>query len=226
VLAGILLLAAQTGSHADQRDFPFTYSWFQASKGEKELAFHTLYQKRDNFSKHELEFEYGVSDRFSLAPYIVLEQGEGRTFHYDAVKLETRYQLGNYKTNTVLPGLYLEIEKPNGAPVELEGKLILSRFDNHGGNLSFNYIIQKVLERGAEYKHTYSLGYALPVGHRGNRLGAEFIHELSSGRLLFGPTFFVPLGSSSSFNVGYAYPLNGKSDNKPEFRLFAQHHWF
>ena len=222
----IALLAATLPAHADQRDFPFTYSWFQATKGEKELAYHLRYRRRDNSWEHQLEFEYGVSDRFSIAPYIVFEHGEGRSLHYDAVKLETRYQLGNYRTNTILPGLYLEFEQPNREPGELEAKLILSLFDRRGGNLSFNYIVEREFASGADFEHTYSLAYARQIGRRGARLGGEWIHELTSGRLLFGPTLFMRMSAASSFTAGYAFPLNGKEGNRAEFRLFMQYHWF
>src|SRR5512143_3283122 len=86
--------AAIQQGRADQRDFPFTYSWLQASKGEKEIAFHSRYRRRDNLWQQELEFEYGLSRRFSLAPYLVVQHGDGRALHFDAWKLEERYQLG------------------------------------------------------------------------------------------------------------------------------------
>lgn len=218
------LLAGGPRARADQRDFPFTYTWLQATRGEKEIAFHTRYRQRDRLWEHQVELEYGASDRFSIAPYLVFEQGDGRTLHFDAWKLETRYQLGSYRTNTLLPGLYLEYEKPNGEKGEIEGKLILSHFDNRGRELSFNYIVNKELEAGADVEHTYSLGYAVPVGRA--RAGGELIHELTSGRLLLGPTLFTPLGAGSSMTLGYALPLNSKSDNRAELRLFAQYHWF
>jgi hypothetical protein len=222
----MFLCTLSPGALADQRDFPFTYSWLQAAKGEKEIAYHTRYRKRDRTWQHQLELEYGVSERFSIAPYIVFEEGEGRKLHYAEWKLETRYQLGEYKTNTVLPGLYLEYAKPNEGKGEIEGKLILSHFDNRGRNLSFNYIVEREFEDDAETEQSYSFGYAVPYGRKGMRLGAEFIHELNDGRSLLGPTIFVPFGSSTSFTAGYAFPLNGREGNRAEFRLFAQYHWF
>jgi hypothetical protein len=222
-----MLVASQTvPALADQRDFPFTYSWIQPSKGEKELAYWARYRKRDHSWQHQLELEYGITDRFSVAPYLVFESGDGRKLHFAEWKLETRYQLGNYRTNTILPGLYLEYAKPNHGPGELEGKLILSHFDNRGRNLSFNFIVETELVSGAELEKEYSLGYALPIGRRGNRIGAEFIHELEDDRLLLGPTFFTPLCTGSSITAGYAFPLNSRNGNRAEFRLFAQYHWF
>src|SRR5947209_3592459 len=89
-------------ARADVRDFPFTYEWFQNVKGERELAYHFGYFQSDSSMVHEFEFEYGVTNRFSIAPYVVFKNGDGRSLHYDAVKLETRYQLGNYSPNRIL----------------------------------------------------------------------------------------------------------------------------
>ena len=55
-------------ARADVRDFPFTYEWTQNTKGERELAYHLGYFQSDNSVVHEFEFEYGVSNRFSIAP--------------------------------------------------------------------------------------------------------------------------------------------------------------
>lgn len=217
------ITAYSPAAHADARDFPFTYSWIQAARGEREIAFHTRYRQRDQSWQHQFEFEYGLSERISIAPYFVLEQGDGRKLHFDAFKLETRYQLGKHKLNSILPGLYLEFEKPNAEPGEMEGKLILSRFDSRGGNLSFNYIIQAVLRSGLAPEHSYSLGYARPFGS--GRAGAELIHELTSQRILFGPTYYTTIGSGSSITAGMAFPLTSRNENRLEFRLFAQRHW-
>src|ERR1051326_4165785 len=90
ITAGFIMINALVGSpaKADVRDFPFTYEWYQNYKGERELAYHLEYLRNGDDFKHEIEFEYGLTRRFSIAPYIVFKHGDGRSLHYDAVKLE------------------------------------------------------------------------------------------------------------------------------------------
>src|SRR5258708_4345144 len=122
-IAALIVMLGSFGlpsAKADVRDFPFTYEWFQNSKGERELAYHLEYLRNGDAFKHEFEFEYGITKRLSVAPYIVFKHGEGRGLHYDAVKLETRYQLGTYRPNRVLAGLYFEVEQAEREALELE----------------------------------------------------------------------------------------------------------
>lgn len=222
LLAAACLSCAQTAG-ADDRDFPFTYEWFQNSKGEREVAYHLGYDRRDNSYKHELEFEYGVTKRLSVAPYVVFKNGDGRGLHFDAVKLETRYQLGEFKTNRVLVGLYGEIEQAEREALELEGKLILSHYDRHGGNLSFNYILHRQFATDEKLEHSYSVGYARGIT-KGLRGGVEWIHELNSGRINAGPVLSFDLGRIH-VATGYAFPLNSKEGNREEVRLLAEFHF-
>lgn len=212
-----------SAARADVRDFPFTYEWTQNARGERELAYHLGYFQSDSTFVHEFEFEYGVSNRFSIAPYIAFKDGGGRGFRYDGVKLETRYQLGNYVPNRVLAGLYLEVEQANREALELEGKLILSRYDRQGGNLSFNYILHRQFGSGDELEHAYSIGYARPIKNT-LRGGAEWIHDLKSGRINAGPVMSFDIGNVH-VATGYGFPINNNEGNRGEFRLLAEHHF-
>src|SRR5689334_16334426 len=93
-LIAIVFLIHAVQSRADQRDFPFTYSWVQAGDGEHELAYHGHYARNQSLWQHEFELEYGISSRLSIAPYVTFEQSSGQGLRYDSFKLETRYQLG------------------------------------------------------------------------------------------------------------------------------------
>ncbi len=227
LLTALLMVVVGTSdSRADIRDFPFTYDWRQAAQGEKELAYHFTYLRRGDLSQHELEFEYGVTERFSVAPYIAFEGGEARGLHFDALKLETRYQLGNYADNRVLPGLYLEYEKATDEAGELEGKLILSRYDAACGDLSLNYILTRGLGTGGETDHSYSLAYCRNAGRSGARLGVEWIQGLTTGRMNLGPTLgFRPI-PELWLVTGYAFPVNGRDDNRAELRAIVEYQWF
>jgi hypothetical protein len=210
-------------ARADVRNFPFTYEWFQNAKGEREVAYHLEYDRRDNSFKHEAEFEYGITSRLSVAPYVVFKHGDGRGLHFDAVKLETRYQLGNYRPNRVLTGLYLEVEQAEREALELEGKLILSLYDRHEGSLSFNYILHRQFGAGDELDHMISLGYARPI--KGSfRGGAEWIQDINTGRINAGPVVSFDLGGAH-IATGYAFAVNTNEGNRGEYRLLAEYHF-
>ena len=215
-------LTGQASAH--RRDFPFTYDWKQPAKGEKEIELKTTYRGSDNQVKQEIEFEYGITKRFMLAPYVFFEKNPGdQNLRYTGVKLEGRYQLGDYKTNTILPGLYLEFENEKGGEREIEGKLILSRYSKKDENFSFNYIVERKLENGAEFENEYSLGYARPFGKSGARIGGEWIHNLSDGQINAGPTFaFEPL-KDIWLVAGAALPVNKRNGNRTELRVLAEY---
>ncbi|MGC8668765.1 MAG: hypothetical protein ACP5VE_11680 [Chthonomonadales bacterium] len=223
-LAWALLLAASARS--DIRDFPFTYDWQQPARNEKELELHGAYFGASNLQVHQIEMEWGITDRFSAAPYLVFHNGGGRGLHLDAVKLETRYQLGVYAPGRLLPGLYAEIEKAMDEPAELEAKLIVSRYDNAGNDLSLNYIVKRGLGKEGATTHAYSLAFAGSLRRTDARLGIELIHDLSTGRINAGPTIgFRPI-PSVWLVAGYALPVNGRENNRGELRVIAEYQWF
>lgn len=231
ILAGAALLgtlAASLPAKASRRDFPFTYDWKQPSKGEKEIELKSRYRGSDNTFEQQIEFEYGITDRFMLAPYLVFERGPGEGLRYTEFKLESRYQLGKYQTGKILPGLYLEGVKPRRGAAEIEGKLILSRYGKKGDNLSFNYIVERELESGAELEHEYSFGYVRPFGKgkRDVRGGFEWIHNLSSDRINAGPVIGFAPSEKTWITTGYAFPLSRRDGNRGEFRLIAEYEWF
>lgn len=82
------------------------------------------------YQKHEIELEYGVTNSFSLAPYLVFKRKDAaENVHAEALKLEGRYRFFEEGVLPVDIGTYFDFERPFdfSAPNELEGKLILSR---------------------------------------------------------------------------------------------------
>ena len=220
--ATLAIDAPKAQSH--RRDFPFTYDWYQPVKGEKELELKSRYRGRDASFQQQIEFEYGVSDRLVIAPYVVFERGRGENLRYAEVKLESRYQLGKFKTNRILPSLYLEYARPRSGAGELEGKLILSRFNKKGDNLSLNLIAERELASGAEIEREYSIGYARDLGRKGARIGAEWIHNLTDKRINAGPTIAFSATKDIWLVTGYAFPISGRG-NRGEFRLLLEYEW-
>ncbi len=214
---------------AHRRDFPNTYDWHQPAKGAKEIEFHTRYRGRNNSLRQQVEFEYGITDRWMVAPYLVFQKGSGGGLDLTGYKLQTRYQLGEYKANTWLPGLYAEYIGNKNAPDVAEGKLILSRFGKKGDNFSFNYIVERALTNGAAFENQYSMGYARSLGSKGFaakrdlRGGVEWIHNLSSGRINAGPVLGFSPSKRTWIVGGWALPVNSRGGNKSEFRLLAEY---
>jgi hypothetical protein len=214
-------------AQAHRRDFPFTYDWHQPAKGEKEIESHTDFRRSDGFVQQAMEFEYGITDRFMLAPYIQYEKDRGEGLHYDSWKVESRYQLGKFRRGKILPGLYAEYEKPKDEKAELEFKVILSRYDKRGGDLSLNLITEHSLESGAAWEKEYSFGYARPLGHSRYepRVGFEWIHHITDRRINAGPTLAFAPTQNTWLVGGLAFPLTSRG-NRVEYRLLAEYEWF
>lgn len=208
-------------SQAHRRDFPFTYEWKQPVKGEREFELKSFYS--DGTFKQEVELEFGLTNRLSVAPYLVFERERGGSLKYHEWKLESRYQLGNYKTGKVLPALYLEYAKEKGGAQELEGRLIFSRYTRKGEDFSFNLIAERALESSAKTEFEYSFGYARPVGKNGARVGGEWIHILQDNHIKAGPTVAFAATDDIWIVAGYAFPLNKRQENKGELRLTAEY---
>ena len=220
LLVGVF--ASSTGkADAHRRDFPFTYDWKQPSQGEREFELKSTYS--DGAFKQEIELEFGLSKRFMIAPYLAFERERGGSLKYHEFKLETRYQLGDYKPNKILTGFYLEYAKVHRGPSELEGKLIFSRYTKKGDNLSVNLIAERAFQSGEKTAFEYSIGYARALGKNGARIGAEWIHELSDNHIKAGPTIAFAATDDIWIVAGYAFPLNKRQENKGALRVNAEY---
>lgn len=219
ICAALLVVSLPAQSH--RRDFPFTYEWKQPVKGEREFELKSFYS--DGTFKQEVELEFGLTNRLAIAPYLVFERERGGSLKYHEFKLESRYQLGNYKTGKILPALYLEYAKEKGGASELEGKLIFSRYTRKDENFSLNLIVGRELESDSKSEFEYSFGYARPLGKNGARIGGEWIHELEDNHIKAGPTIAFAATDDIWLVAGYAFPLNKRQENKGELRLIAEY---
>jgi len=214
-------------AHSHERDFPFTYDWMQPSQGEKEIELQSRYRTDGSSFEQQLEFEYGISSRFMVAPYVVFNRQRDDSLRYSAFKIEARYQPGSYATGKILPGFYAEYEKPSGEHGEVEGKIILSRYDRAGGDLSVNLITERALESDARSRYTYSFGYARPLssGRYRARLGVEAVRDIDDGRVNAGPTLAFSPASKTWAVVGYGFPVNQAGRNSGVLRFLLEYEW-
>jgi hypothetical protein len=200
------VVATSAPALADQRHFTYTYDWFTPSQGEKELEAYWT-QHNGGVLEPEIEFEYGVTPRWTVAPYLVLGREHGEDIEVKGWRLEQRYRLGNYARNRILPALYFEVSKENSEPFELEGKFITSYLFGNGYIWSTNLIFAGLVGGGQGTEVSYATGVSHPLGRRWN-VGAELFGTWTPERQhFFGPTVgyqFAP-GTQLLATVGMRY---------------------
>lgn len=81
-IAGIGMLAAMLGyqpqaAQADIEYFPYTYGWMTPPKGEAELEIRHTSPVKAHHWQDEFALEYGVTDRYVIEPYIVVNRSGG-----------------------------------------------------------------------------------------------------------------------------------------------------
>jgi hypothetical protein len=136
----IVAAAAATDARADRRAFPYTYGYMTLPKGGFEIE-HYLDAKIARFDdptttpkeadvgvdwRHQIELEYGITDRLDFGFYNVFEQKEHGAFTYRGVKLRSRYRFGDEGAWFVDPAVYLELVLYRDQ-VKVEQIMILSR---------------------------------------------------------------------------------------------------
>jgi len=182
-LFGILMAAAP--ARADLRNFTVTYDWFTPVRGEKEIEFWST-QFDGGVNEQALEFEYGVTDRWVVAPYLLLKREHDGGFHVNGWKLEQRYRLGNFARDRFLPALYFEVTKETDERVELEGKLITSYVFGNGWLWSHNFIFESKVQNGSKVEFGYAEGVRRMVTRRLS-VGVELFGNFTDTKHLVGP---------------------------------------
>ncbi len=120
----IAILVATAGSaSADRRAFPYTYGYMTLPKGGFEIE-HYLDAKIARFDdpdtadeeddvgvdwRHQIELEYGITDRLDFGFYNVFEQKEHGDFEYKGLKLRSRYRFGDPGAWFADPAVYVEL---------------------------------------------------------------------------------------------------------------------
>ena len=222
VLIAFLVLTSSI-IKGDNRSYVWTYEYKTMERGKAEFEHYLTFKapKMDSLAGsvttvHNIEFEFGMNDKFDFSIYQNFEQPADGAFQYSGYKLRARYKFGERNQYLMDPLLYFEYKgKPDFIKHVLEGKLILAKdFE------SFHYAINPVFE--IEYEDgekEYELKYNAGSCYRINellRIGLE-IKGGKNGHYL-GPvishgkdTFWVALGS--------AFSLTKIINNKPEFML-------
>lgn len=222
VLACVVSSVLTKPAHANRKDFVFAKEWKQPSKGERELELYSTYSN-GTFTQ-QIELDYGVTERLSIAPYLVFERERGENLRYKEFKFETRYQLTKYKTGKFLPAIYGEYIKENRGPSELEGIAILSRYGKKGDNLTLNFVAERAFKDDAKTETEYAVAYSRNLGKSGSRLGLEWVQSLEDEKdIKFGPTVGFAATDDIWVVAGYAFGLNNSKDNHDRLRVLAEY---
>lgn len=177
-----LLLALPSLATADSRPYAFTYPAATAPRGALDLELHSLFSDpRDGPRawEHQVELEYGITDRWDVALYNVFQRPYGGDLRYTDVKLESRLRLADPGEWPVDVVLYGEIEQSvvGEKPTAFEEKLIVAK-DLGRANLAVNLVAEQELEDGkTELEWGWSAGASWEVDPA-LRLGAETFGNL------------------------------------------------
>lgn len=161
-----------------------------------------------------MEFEYGVTGKYVIAPYLIFEHRDGHS-ELHGWKVEHRIALGEFAFNRLLPGLYGEIKKEKDEPYEVELKLITSYLPDQNWILSSNLIAERELARGADWEWGYTFGVSRQIQRR-FWLSTEAFGRLDEKEHGAGPAFVYDFVPGTRVTATYVIPLKGEV---PRFRM-------
>jgi hypothetical protein len=247
-LTTLLPLAFVTPAHADLNRFTYSYGWWTQSKGGREVELYHTQPRSGRQWRNQLELEYGVTDRYLVAPYLIFDRSGGfsdfpgaegggddesgtpvifdpirnpRAYRYSGFKIEQRYRFGEYQYKKLLPAAYLEYAQVKGAKPEAEGKLILQYDPNPTATLALNIIHERRLQGMVKPGWGYTFGAAYLADKKNDRYwyGAEALGNWTEKRHWIGPTVGGYVSKNTRLVATYAHAT---SRNTPDqFRLVA-----
>lgn len=217
LLLGLALLSlAASPAQAHLRNYLDTYGYYTLEKGESEIELWNDLNnpdEGDDYWVHQTEFEYGVTDRYTVGVYAVFKEGEG----FSAFKLENRVRLAEPGELWVDPAFYIEIKDANGHKDEdeVESKIILSK-DIGRWNVSWNGIIEFEREIKATGGDEWEMESAMAIGtayNGGWRVtpGVELYSAEHATRIV--PGLYIDLAKDVRLNIGVGIGLEENADD-------------
>lgn len=223
------LVAAPLPAHG--RDYLVTQPYATTKRGEFEVEVwndmnFTEADTDDSYSsKHQMEFEYGLTDHLQLAYYEVYTWNRRQDWERDMFKLEAKWRLADAGRWPVDVALYTEYKNPDG-PRErrsdaLEHKLILSK-DVGPWNLIGNVVFEKEINTHSDWEFEYTAGVSYALTAR-TRIGLELKETLGDAeafgvhrkdhQLFLIPGIYTSLTPHLRVLVGPAFGLTRASDD-------------
>ncbi len=130
----MLFLTLLTSAFADDRFLPWTYAAQTEGENEVEVEHYltletpTVAGSTSTSWEHQVEIEYGISNRLEAGAYVVASQDDEGPLTFSGYKARLRYRLGPAAGALVESCVYLEyVGSPTLKDHELEGRLILSK---------------------------------------------------------------------------------------------------
>jgi hypothetical protein len=176
----------------------------------------------DGTLNHEIELEYGATDRWKTSIYYVARNRPGKGFTSEKIKWANIYQLFEQGERWLDAGLYLEyhVSLQRGNPNALEFKLLLEK---EFGRLvhTFNPILKR--EMGGSTKNSTLVEYAWRTRYRyipQMEFGVEafgtlgeiaHINSPSNQEHMAGPVVYGKLAGFLEYQIGYLIGLTGKT---------------
>lgn len=216
------------------------YGYKTLEKGEFEIVYfnnyfiksdlqQTYFDKivdREGLMSHSLEFEYGITDRWTVAAYFDFEKPAENDFKYTQFRgVFFRYRFFEKNTCFMDPALYLEYYLPRKAyknEQEIEIKLILEKQIGKT-SIKLNPMLEKVVagpekDEGLKFNYAAGLYYQFSEKIRG---GLEFfgkmgeISEINSSdkRHWIFPAFKIKLPGHIGWEIGGGFGLTDQSDD-------------
>ena len=212
-VSGLILgLVTSQLAFAQDTKFAQTYTWLTESKGEHEVEIKMNRLDRETWLS-ENEFETGVTDRLTIAPYF--NTGFGRGIRsIGGWALEARYRFGDLRAKTLLPALYLEPQQLAGDPaVTIESRLIGTYYtsDQFDTLFSGNIIVTRLMERREALNYDYAVGVV--KSSTSDWFGAEAYGSWTERSHFLGPTLGLKLKNASALILNVGLSLN-KQDNQ------------
>jgi len=225
MMSGVMvfvLLLCSSGAYADRRGYVWTYEYQTMPRGESELEYYLTTKvpdlhkyKNKNTWEHQVEYEYGLTDRWDISVYqrwLQTNTSKEDKFEYNGTKVRTRYRLGEkgiYPLDTLL---YLEYIRPDGSDDSeiLEGKLILAK-DFGKLNIAYNQIIKIPISNGSWTENEYATG----INYEFNpswKVGIESTGNFTEDKFYLGPTISWA-GEKFWIGLGALRGLNDRSDD-------------
>lgn len=168
-IVGLVVLFNPSFTHADRRNFAWTYEAKTMPPGGHELEHYftvkTTKRSGSYATKWEpwIEYEYGITDRLDLGLYQMFKQKDGESLSYNGYKVRARYRLTDQGEWFIDPLLYVEwIHKPD--EIEFEQKIILAKVIGKFVS-SLNFTFEQERENSGEWEYIFApslgLGYKI-----------------------------------------------------------------
>ncbi len=220
-LTALLMTAAAGPAKADPRSFVWTYEYMTMHEGKAELEYYATTEVADtsvpeNSSwKHQVELEYGLTDRTDLSLYQMFSQANTattKTFRYDGMKFRVRHRLAEKGELPLDTLLYAEYKRSTDLSAQgaLEAKLILAKTLGKL-TLAYNQVAELPLESPSDAGHRFSAAAGWKFS-RTFRAGLEATGDYGADTYDMGPTVHFRAPDMKVWvSIGHLHGLNSDS---------------